>query len=206
MAAETIKVQADLRGFQKWAARAVGRQVPFATAKALTKTALEARDAVRAGLPARFEIRSTWTARGVTINPASKSDYPNAYAEVGTRHEWMVLQETGGAKAPKYAGSLAIPTKAGQKYPVVRRTSSGKIPKRGRPKALLKSGKAFEQDGEIRLRAKDGTAPPAFFLRPRATVRPRFEFRETVDALVARRFGPIFRDALETALKPRAGR
>ena len=108
MAAETIKVQADLRGFQKWAARAVGRQVPFATAKALTKTALEARDAVRAGLPARFEIRSTWTARGVTINPASKSDYPNAYAEVGTRHEWMVLQETGGAKAPKDLGANGL--------------------------------------------------------------------------------------------------
>jgi hypothetical protein len=197
-----------LRGFNKWAASAVGRQIPFASAKALTKLALEARDEVRAGLkPPRFEIRSTWVSRGITITPAKKSDWPNASSVVGSRDAFMVQQETGGTKQPKFAGALAIPTKAGQKIAIVRRTGAGKIPKRGRPKVLIAAGKAFVKDGEVRLRQAVGTgpgrAPPIFFLRPQAHLRARFEFRKTVEGIVEKRSGPLFREALEGALKPR---
>ncbi len=208
-----IKVEADLRGFNAWAAAAVGRQVPYATKKALDSVAFEARDAVRAGLhPPRFEIRSTWVAKGITVVKARKEDYPNATAVVGSRDEFMVQQETGGEKAPKYTGKLAIPTRAGQKLKEVRRTASGKIPKRGRPKPLIAAGKAFidKATDEVRLRQESasgpGRAPPIFFLREKAHLKPRFEFRETVEGVVARRYGVIFREQLERALKPRGAK
>jgi hypothetical protein len=41
------------------------RQVPYATARALTSVAYTARDEVRKELPGRFAIRRPWVARGI---------------------------------------------------------------------------------------------------------------------------------------------
>jgi hypothetical protein len=197
MATGAITIDVDLRGFERWSSSAIVRQVPFATAKALTQLAVPARDKVRSDLPHHFHLRSGWTARGVQAVPARKSDYPNSFAVVGSRDEWMVIQETGGVKRPAHTDLLAIPTKR-QTW---RRSASGRMPKAQRPKALIRGGKAFQQ-GDL-IMQRDPPFGVLYFLRPRAQLEARFEFRPTVETLVKARYSFVFRRALDDALRPR---
>ncbi|MGA7973557.1 MAG: hypothetical protein WCA36_12195, partial [Pseudolabrys sp.] len=77
-------------------------------AKALTKTAQDARDEVRAAMPSEFILRrERFMLSGVTILGARKD---NLSAFVYDRQSFMARQEYGGEKAPKLGGRyIAIP-------------------------------------------------------------------------------------------------
>lgn len=115
-------------GLETWGRK----QIPFASAKALTQTAISARNKVREGLPKEFVIRRPWTINGIICQTAQKSDWPNITAVVGSRDPYMIMQETGGTKTPK-GKSIAIP--AG-----VRTNVRKVVPRSKWPKALLSKG------------------------------------------------------------------
>lgn len=194
-------------------ARAFGdlarKQLPFATAVALTRLAQDAQTRVRDGMASKFKLHGNRLVRGVQIKRAEKRDWPDVRAVVGDRDEFMVLQETGGERrAEKGGGShVAIPTK----LVTSRRTSAGRPPKALKPKALLANKRAHARRiaGEAivaRLTGKkSATGRPEqltyWLLRKSARIKPVFRFRETVTDTAEDRFRPVFERELTAAVK-----
>lgn len=181
------------------------KQIPFATARALTRTAQAAQAEIRKDLPEHFKIRSPFIGANVRIQAARKSDPVAAVLWRGPASsrfaESLARHEVGGLKRParRY---LAIPRG-------VKRGAGGKIPKSQRPAALLKRKRVYTQEvagGKAVFRRESKGAPPKllYFLTPRAaTIEAEWEFRATAER-VARRvfrkeFGKAFAAALRTA-------
>jgi hypothetical protein len=97
-----LDVTADVAKATEHLSDLAEKHIPNAAAKALTRTAFDARDAVRDGLPERFNPRRPWISRGIGVTPAQPR---TLMAEVWARDRFMALQESGGTKT----GKLAIP-------------------------------------------------------------------------------------------------
>lgn len=182
------------------------RQIPFATALALTKTAQAAQTEIRRELPHRFEIRNQFVSRGVKIQPATKASQEAAVywqAPVASRREFaqsLARQETGGTKTPAKKW-LAVPQKA------VKRTGGGMIPKRLKPAAALRSKRTFiapnTSGGETiyrRLTKRRYPIVALYTLTDRANVRGALEFvptaRDVARRVYKREFGKAFAKAI----------
>lgn len=181
------------------------KQIPFATAVALTRTAQRAQGEIRRELPHRFEIRSPFIERGVRIEAATKTKQEAAVLWRGPAGSKFGLslarQETGGTKSPARRW-LAIPRD-------VKRNARGIIPKSQRPGALMKRKRVFIKEdpgrGAVIMQRQPKGAPPIvlYYLEPRSVkIRPRFGFRETAEGLARRvwrqEFGQAFAKALAT--------
>ncbi|EDP60943.1 hypothetical protein BAL199_08228 [alpha proteobacterium BAL199] len=163
------------------------RQVPFATARALTSVAYAARDEVRKELPGRFTLRRPWVARGIAVEPAKKS---KPAARVFSRDAFMVAQETGGPKPdarPIPVGRIAAVHKT-RVVPL----SQWVAPLLRRKNVFYRAGSVFERKGD-RIAA-------VYLLRRQVSVAPRFGFAATVERVVADRFASSFAIALGRAM------
>lgn len=111
-------------------------QVPFALAKSLTRTAQNRQKAVQDALgDGRFILRQPAFLRaGVRIEPATKA---NLVARIKDIDWFMVLQETGGTKLPRYGEFIAVPLSG------ARPTPQSKIADSDLPAAVMKSGNGF---------------------------------------------------------------
>ncbi len=174
------------------------KQVPFATALALTRIAAEAQAEVRKQLPKRFTIRRSWVASGIRTTRATKR---KPESSVYTVDEFMALQESGGVKRGRKA----------QAIPVGVRKSKRQVVGRARwPKALSKKPKHFIAQvggtrGVFKRTGRGGRGSPKLLWRFESDVRvrPRFEFEETVAKVMNDRFqfefGRAFAQALGSA-------
>ncbi len=193
------------------------RQIPYATALALTRTAQAAQSEIRGKLPERFTIRSPFTERGVRIQAATKIRPEAVVYWKGPENSRFGLslarQEVGGAKRP-YSRAIKQSAKVhGRAYVAlprdVKRGAKGIIPRSQRPGEVLKRKRVFvkEEPGRgavIMQRGAKGAAPRVlYYLDPRpARIKPRFGFRKTAEE-VARRvfkreFGKAFAQAIAT--------
>ena len=182
------------------------RQIPFAQALALTRTAQAAQQEIRQGMSKRFTLRSSFVERGVRIKAATKR---SPAAEVfwrapggGSRRSFvdrLAIQETGGTVRPPKR-TIPIPRD-------VRRGKGGIIPKSQRPARLLDHRNVFLQDARggavILQRVGKGRPRLLFFLTDKPTrFEPRFDFKATARATARRvynrEFGKAFSKALAT--------
>lgn len=195
---DVITVESDLRrAIEQLRSLAALKQVQFATAKALTLTAVEVQRQVRAEMPARFTLRRQWIVNGIRVEKATKA---NLVATVFSRDAFMGLQEFGGQKDPRKR-FIAIPTKA------VRRTKSDIIAKSDRPQNLGARAEVIEYKGNKWLalkRARSGRSGNElrllYLLVPRAQLHERLGLREIGTRVTRERFMPIWRQCLEDAL------
>lgn len=187
------------------------KQIPFATALALTRTAQHAQREIKRDLPRRFELRSPFVERGVRIEAATKAKLEAAVLWRGPQGSKFGLslarQETGGSKRPYSraipGGYLALPRD-------VKRDGRGIIPRSQRPGALLKRKRVYIQQDAGRGAAimQRGTkgAPPVmlYYLEKRpARIKPRFHFRETAVAAARKVFKKEFGKAFAKAIASR---
>jgi hypothetical protein len=180
----------------------VNRQVPFAVAVALTRVAQDSRDEILGTLGEKFTLRNKRVRRGIQIQRAEKRDWPDSFALVGSRDEFMVKHETGeDKKAEKGASRVAVPTRA------VTLTSSGKVPKRQKPRTIRGKPNHFISDDQtlfIRTKPKattEGKAVPMFFLREKVEIDPVFGFEEQARTTTRRTYAAHFTRELEAAVK-----
>jgi hypothetical protein len=179
----------------------MAKQLPFAIASALTKTAGQARRGVIRELPGKFTIRTDWARPtnkfGIKIKPATKQ---KPVAEVGTDADWLEKFETGKDKLPR-GQHLAIPTVN------VRRTKRSIIQRSQRPNALrgkrtfilnTKSGRVLFQR---KFKGKRSNIVALYNLERRARIRKNSPVIEPVKRIVARNLGRNFTEALANALK-----
>lgn len=197
-----VRVETNLPEFQRWITGAMRRQIPFATALALTRVAKLAREDVVEGLPGRFTVRGPKLGQSIRNSSASKSSWPHVQSSVYTLAEALELQEEGGTKRPR-GKNLAIPGEG------VRPTKETKIPKRKRPKNLL-LGKAFlatltsgrNAGADAILQRVGRERYPlrvAYILRPAAEVKARLGFEATVRRRVELSLSLEFHRAMEQA-------
>lgn len=190
----TVKLDDDpfLRRLEKFE-----RQVPFATALGLTRTAQEAQRELRSGLKRHFTIRSKHVERGIRIQRATKR---RLVAVVGSKDDFMALQARGGTK--RRSPVVGIPIAARP------RPTSKTLPSRF-PGSLLAKGKHFVGSpfgGRPALwRRMGGKRRPKlrlmYVFRPSQGIRKRWPFKATVRRVVQREWPVQSKRALEHALK-----
>lgn len=212
-----VQVRTNLPELYKYLDKAARTQVPFASAVSLTRLAQAGQARYRSELPKKFTLRSTWTARGILIKPARRADWPRQYSMVGSRDDYMAMQEEGGTKRPRKGPLLSFP---GVRFARKLRGSTGRIPHSRRPKQLLAKPKKYYR---TRLRSgveaillrrgsrNDTTRDRVVYIFGRdATIRPRADFRPTVAKRAQELYGPIFdralRQALATPKRPKLAR
>jgi len=198
-------VAANLPEFQRWIDNATRRQIPFATALALTRTAKGARDDVVVGLPQHFVVRGSRLAQSIRYKPANKSDWPRPYSVVYTLAEALVLQELGGIKVPRRR-DLAIPGAGTRPTPETRITASKRpaavLARRGYFLGTIKGG-VNAGAAAILQRVGPERYPlrVAYLLRPRGVVKARLGFAETVRRRVNFTLGAEWLSAMNQAVK-----
>lgn len=175
------------------------KQIPFATALALTLTAADGQKAVKRSLPSKFIIRSPWTEKGIRIKKATKKKQQSM---VFSRDPYMLKQEEGGKKRPTGTHS-PIPR-------AVRKTPKQRITKARRPRQIVGKPTVFigktrgNSDAIFQRIGKKGRLKLLYILhRGPVTIKPRFQMRETVQRIVRKvwkkNFGKAFARALSTA-------
>jgi hypothetical protein len=163
------------------------RQVPFATARALTSVAYDARDEVRRQLPKRFIIRRPWVAKGIGVVRATKADLE---ATVFSRDRFMALQEEGGTKM----GKQAIPVGR-----LAQRAKSEVIPRSQWPGRLMARKSVFYRAGTL-FERRGKEIHTLYLLGRQVKVRPRFGMEQTVHMVVMRELKRRFEEKMSAAL------
>lgn len=183
-----LDVTADVAKATAHLSQAAKQRVPNAVAKALTRTAFDARDAVRETLPQRFTLRRPWVSRGIGVTPANPRTLS---AEVWSRDRFMALQETGGVKV----GKLAIPV-----GPMAQKARTQVIPKSQWPRAMLAKKGVFVRRGTVFERRDKKRIVALYLLRRRQKVAPRFGMADTVRSVALREYQRQMARALREAL------
>lgn len=179
----------------------MNKQIRFATAVALTKTAKQAQTAAITSLKNNFTIRNNWiepgNKLGIRITPARKD---NLTAEVKTAADFLKKFETGEDKLPR-GKRLAIPTAN------VRRNKKDIIPRGLRPSALrdkrtfvleTKSGPVLFQR---KFKGKRSQIVALYNLESKARIKKRPSFYAPVDNAVRANFNSNFNEAVANAFK-----
>lgn len=115
------------------------KQIPYALAKAVNATVLDVQKAERANLRSKFELRRpAWADRSIKITRFAKKSDPTAIIGIhppgdASRADILAKFETDTEKLPR-SGTIAVPV---SRIGVGRRKSTGIIPKRERPRAIL---------------------------------------------------------------------
>jgi len=197
-----VEIKVDIQGIEattKYISN-LEKQIPFATALALTRTAKEVQREEIAQIRTAFIVRGSWLREGgrfgVGITPASKE---NLVAVIESRAPWLEAHEEGTTRTPKGA-HFAIPQKD------IRRTKTQVIARSQRPKALKRAFKIETKKGVPLLvqrigRGKSSILRVMYQLTGRARIDPRLRFVETGRAVVEKVWRRIFSEALDRAIR-----
>lgn len=216
-----IDVDIDTAEFNRFLVRLHRDQLPFATSVAINRTAKDFQEAQREHIHDVFTVRrKRWVDRSVKIKPFATKR--RLMAKVGIhppggdeRADILTKFESGGIKRPQGGRSLAVPDE-------VKRTKTGFIGKRQRPKAfdfeLWGRGpeatvyrgrrRAFMiryPDGEGFIFRRTGRGAGSrmrllYTFTPQARIDPLLEFFETAEEIIQSRFDENFADAFAHAM------
>lgn len=161
----TVSVTSNASALAAMLGDVAGRQIPFATALALTEVAFKVQRTEKSEMGKTLELRNKFSQSGVQVNPAEKSDWPRMYAEVGIeeRRSYLIDHITGGKRQGGTYGR-AILAKDDL------RSKSGKVPASKRPKALIARAMRAKQQAELNKtfggrQGKDKRLPFLFYSR-----------------------------------------
>jgi hypothetical protein len=95
-----ISVKVDLSGLERMLQRLEKKQVPYATALALTRTAQDAATALNAELPQYISKPTSFTQKAFTQRKAEKHDLRAVVFAKGVQAKYLRYQVLGGDRAP----------------------------------------------------------------------------------------------------------
>ena len=199
MVSLAIKVKGNTLEASKGVQNLFRKQVPFATAAALTQLAREARDKQRSEIRERFTARSQRFKNTFRHVPAEKRTWPNTFSVVGVLDDWAARHEGGGIFRPGRSERWAIPGRE------IKRTKGGAVKSRFKPKNIIASGRGFLAEGEtwrgrnrtdailLKVGRSKRKIRLAYTLVPRARLDRRLKMEQTVTRVAGDRYGPIFK-------------
>jgi hypothetical protein len=182
------------------AALSLDRQLTYAAARALTKTAQDSQAASIAAIRRTFTTRGTWylpSGRfGIRITPATRE---RLEAAVKTAADWLIPHETGEDKVATGGGLLAIPI-VGPGRP--RPSQGAKVRRELKPRALGRRGVVIEtRRGPVLFARQDRRLVAFYGLERRARIRKRSTVIEPTIQTVAKNFGDNLATAIAEALR-----
>lgn len=171
------------------------KQIPFATARALTWTAKEAQKDIIAHTKEAFTIRKSWLERGkfsVRVAPATKD---NLVASIWNDAVWMMDHEEGALRTPAKR-AFAIPTAD------VKRNKKELITPSNKPSRLKRSFILQTRSGIgiLLKRFSKGLTKVMYVFKSRAKIEPRWKFVETGAASVQKNYVRLFEDSFNDAI------
>lgn len=196
------------------------RQLPFATARALTTTAQLAAGNVTRQLPSIFDRPTPFTQRAIGMERATKSSLQARVFVKDIQAGYLRLQQTGGTRKPaKRALVLPVdmklnsygnmPKGAFQRLKAKPNTFVGTVkgvgglwqrPPRGKRRNSFYGG---GHGTKGKLRSGEGFRTGLTLLarfEPEASYKPRFGFDAKVERVVRAAIGPAFRAELAQAI------
>jgi len=204
-----LAISVNLKEFKRGLDDIARQQLPFAIAKTLTDLAKEAQLQIRSSIPKLFHVRSTWTEKGVRIEPARKADLisrGSCQSVVKDIDRHMLLQETGGIKRPTKSRRVAVPVPG---FAQGARGAGGRIKATKMPAPLLHEFKGKRKpflmktsagNSIIAQRIGKGRAVKALYaLEPLVKIHARFGFAQTVVNVVHRKVNAVLAANLERA-------
>jgi hypothetical protein len=214
-----IRIEIDRKALEKAIGLTNSKQIPYATALALTRIAKDAQQSVRASMPSRFTLRRNWIVKGIRITPATKTKLESVVYSIDP---FMARHEFGGIKMGKpgggdFKGSDVAERKSGRNYSQiggrvavptnkVLRSKSEIIRKSELPSGLGKKAFVIGNKSDTQLlarrfsRGKRAGLQILYVLKKATRIEKRFGMGDTVMKVVQRRFGATFSQALQEAL------
>lgn len=119
-----MTIESDIAGLMQDISDVARKQLPFASAVALTQTAKDGQEATRKELKSSLTLRNKWSENGIQINRAEKKAFPATFAEVGIeqRRAYLIDHIEGNpTRRPRKGSRHAIPK-------AIKRTKTGRIP------------------------------------------------------------------------------
>lgn len=169
------------------------KQIPWATALALTRTAKDAQKRIVDDLPKRFHLKNGWTARMIKIVPATKANHEAQVTAPG----YMAKQEQGGTRKPEQGVHLASPGQSlrGRLIPKAMRPGAAF----GKPRTFMLYGKGGKE--AIAQRRSKGSRQfrILYWLTETQEYDKRFQMLEAVEITARSRFAKHFMEALQAA-------
>lgn len=203
-----ITVQINEKHIKKWLDDIAQKQIPFATAKALTDTAARIGQESAAKTATTMNIRSSWAAKyrtsrigqtpnqsaAYTATPADKrSGLNNMQSTVGTIG-WQMAQQIDNKdtiRRPHRSKSLWIPLN-------IKRTRTNS------PGRMLRKKGVFIRSttkGPMMFQRKGQQITPIYLMRKKQTIKPRFNFLEMANHRADRYFNIFFHRAMDQAIR-----
>ena len=185
---------------QRWLTELERKQIPFATAVALTRTARDVVEEEMKQLPQRFTIRKkSMIRRAIKSIRAEKRDWPMPSATVYVPEAFKFLADhEGGATRKGMAGHrVAVPTR------LVKRTASGRVRKAQKPGAIRrrKTGYVDEEQQQIRQRTTKKRRVGIFYLlRNKVQIQDRWGFAKIAESVADANYAEHFQRELAAAL------
>ena len=188
----SVQVESNLDDTSRWVRALATKELPFATAAALSDTARAATERLQDSLSETFTLRNRGLRRGIRWKRAEKRDWPRPYAlvYVAPWAGFLALHATGGIKRPvRGAKTVAVPTSR------VRRTSSGRVRKSDRPGTIMR--RATGEIGTIRrtlvVRIRGGRRLSKrvgvyYTLKSQVMIKPKWRASLLVDGSVRMQF------------------
>ncbi len=208
-----IKIKADFKKVKRWLTKVEKKQIPFATAKAITQTLQIAKRDVIRQLNIDIDRPTSFTRRGFRVERAEKSTLTGRLFILPKQNEYLRFQIFGGLRLPKGQAITLPPAKkmAGG----VRRDKFGNVPRAQRARQLLAKGAVSASFGgvagiwKIPKKTKTGKTRKGqrtqlmLAYTSKAVYRKRYRFFESGQRSIQRHwpdvFAKSFRDALRTA-------
>lgn len=163
------------------------KQLPFAIALALTKTAQDAQQDMRAALPGIFHLKNKWTQQQIRIVSATKASMQASI----TAPDYLAKQIAGGTQHPQRGAHIAIPG-----APLL-----GRLIGRGsRPRNLQGAFKMRISGGMALAQRRGKVLRMMYWLDPTQDVRAVFDMQGIVQASVDRNIQLRFNSALMQAI------
>lgn len=184
------------------------KQLPFATAVALTRCAQDAQADLRASMGVTFSLRSKFLPQELRIKRANKRDWPHPFAVVGHTQTFMLPHVLGGEKTGRDGHNVAVPLK----FVAKQRTARGTVPAKLKPRRLLQNPnatKAFripdDRIGQRISKRRSATGSEEsltlFFLRRAVKIRATWPFRETAENSTKRTYNEHFAREFDIAMR-----
>lgn len=208
-----IKIKADTKRVKRWLSNVQKKQIPFATARAITQTLQIAKKDVLRQLDKDIDRPTPFTRRAFRVDGADKVKLRGRLFTLPKQNEYLQWAIFGGVRLPKGTAFAMRPAKPGPKG--IRLNRFGNVPVGSQARAQLARG-AFSatingvagiwkaptktKSGKIR---KGSRMQLLLAYERQAVYRPRFRFFErgqnSIRVNWPRTFERSFRDALRFA-------
>ena len=197
-----ISVQADIRQLTRHLNRLQKKQIPFATAKALTLTAKDAQRSVQRQMPAKLDRPRPQTIKALRVKPATKRRLQAEVYFLDWAADFMRYQVAGGTERARGKALVAPVQQRRNKFGNVAGMRGGK-----KIAALLAKPNVFKGTignvSGIWQRYKDNRRKPKLLFAFKESMRysPRLPLRRIVEGVARNKFKRNFNQALAHALR-----